>query len=87
MYAMYANVFKYKYLFKYEKGGEMKLSTSTSIRVSEETIIAMRLAASELALTTRQWLQSDDQRIQALVEYWQRTKESAEAEKEEKVGA
>ena len=65
----------------------MKLSTSTSIRVSEETIIAMRLAASELALTTRQWLQSDDQRIQALVEYWQRTKESAEAEKEEKVGA
>jgi hypothetical protein len=65
----------------------MKLSTSTSIRVSEETIIAMRLAASELALTTRQWLQSDDQRIQALVEYWQRTKESAEAEKEEKVSA
>ncbi len=61
----------------------MKLSTS--IRVSEETIIAMRLAASELALTTRQWLQSDDQRIQALVEYWQRTKESAEEEKEEKV--
>lgn len=63
----------------------MKLSTS--IRVSEETIIAMRLAASEIALTTRQWLQSDDQRIQALVEYWRRTKESGEEGQEEKVTA
>lgn len=59
----------------------MKLSTS--IRVSEETIKQMRLAASEIALTTRQWLQSDDQRIQALVEHWQRTKPNSEEVEEQ----
>lgn len=65
----------------------MKLSTS--IRVSEATINAMRLAASEIAVVTRQWLQSDDQRIQALVEHWERTKPSEDTagiEKKEKVG-
>jgi hypothetical protein len=51
------------------------------IRVSRETIEAMRLAASEIAVVKRQWLNSDEQRLAALVEYWQRTKSQSQSNK------
>lgn len=48
---------------------------STSMRVSESTLQAMRLAASELAIARNQWIESDDQRLLALIEYWDMTKD------------
>jgi hypothetical protein len=34
----------------------------------------MRLAASEIAIARNQWIESDDQRVLALVEHWDATK-------------
>ena len=49
---------------------------STSMRVSEATLQAMRLAASEIAIARNQWIESDDQRLLTLVEYWDATKDA-----------
>ena len=49
---------------------------STSMRVSETTLQSMRLAASEIAIARNQWIESDDQRLLALIEYWDTTKDA-----------
>ncbi len=46
----------------------------TMIRAQQDTLRALRMAAMELAITRQEIFASDDERIRALVDYWNRTK-------------
>ncbi len=50
---------------------------SMHIRLAATTALAMRTAATELAAATGQPLMTDDQRLAALVDHWERTKGDA----------
>jgi hypothetical protein len=50
------------------------MDKSTTIRTTQATVEALRLATSELAVATRRPLTSDDERIRALIDHWERTK-------------
>lgn len=50
------------------------MSQSTSIRVNQSTVAELRLAGAELAVALREPINSDDERIMALVDYFHRTK-------------
>lgn len=52
----------------------------TMIRASVATLRALRTAAMEVALARQELYASDDERIMALIDHWQRTKPAAAPE-------
>lgn len=53
----------------------------TMIRASVATLQALRMAAMEMALARQELYASDNERIMALIDHWQRTKPAGTPER------
>ena len=58
----------------------MNNDRDTMIRASVATLQALRMAAMEIALARQELYASDNERIMALIDHWQRTKPAAAPE-------